>query len=108
MTRLMELFIPTSPLVLDRMQHSASTRTPAIARTPSYPACGRRMGMQSHKKRSGKGGHYFYYRWAKRRSEEPDACTNHRHWRAEKLEGQVFGVVRDFFVDCERMKPGLA
>ena len=70
-------------------------------------ACGRRMAMQSRKKRNGKEGRYFYYRCAKRRNEGPDACTNHRHWRAEKLEGQVFGAVRAFLVDPERMKRGL-
>ena len=71
-------------------------------------ACGRRMDMQSRKKRNGHEGRYFYYRCAKRRNEGPDACTNHRHWRAEKLEGQVFGAVRDFLVDPERMRRGLA
>jgi site-specific DNA recombinase len=69
--------------------------------------CGRRMDMQSRKKRNGKEGRYFYYRCAKRRSEGPDACTNHRHWRAEKLEGAVFGVVRDFLMDPERMERNL-
>jgi hypothetical protein len=66
--------------------------------------CGRRMDMQSRKKRNGNEGRYFYYRCAKRRSEGPDACDNHRHWRAEKLEGEVFGAVRDFLVDPERME----
>lgn len=71
-------------------------------------ACGRRMDMQSRKKRNGKEGRYYYYRCAKRRSEGPDACPNHRHWRAERLEGQVFEAVRDLLVDPERMKRGLA
>ena len=65
------------------------------------------MDMQSRKKRNGKEGRYFYYRCAKKRSDGPDACTNHRHWRAEKLEGAVFGVVRDFLMDPERMELNL-
>ena len=59
-------------------------------------ACGRRLDTQSRTKRHGKEGRYFYYRCAKRRSDGPDACTNHRHWRAEKLEGRSSGRAGTF------------
>jgi site-specific DNA recombinase len=69
--------------------------------------CGCRMSKTRRGKGRGYEGYYHYYFCPTRTNRGYDACLQHRGYRAEEVEAQVWGEIRALLVNPKRLRRGL-
>jgi site-specific DNA recombinase len=69
--------------------------------------CGCRMSKTRRGKGRGYAGYYHYYFCPTRTNKGYDACSQHRGFRAEQVEAQVWEEIRALLVNPERLRRGL-